>query len=259
MKTHIVIPIGVSVPGTPVQKHLETSVNSILSQTSQDYILTVAADINIPDSARLFLEEKGIEIKWFEPHTWFKKGSIWTKLFDAWEEKESDNIAFLHYDDVWDREKLAIQHEIMEFQGLKGSYSEAYIIDDAGNIKPTDYSFPALSKDTVGMRTMAMAHSIISNKEAFLSSGILDYRDQWAGNYEDMYCLFFHKLRDVAKAPGAKFYWRDHGMNQTSTHSESAQYVLEQRAATGYSLSETMDDVEKIQFNQLVNNVKKIY
>lgn len=149
MKTHIVIPIGVGAPGTPIQDYLEASVNSILEQTSTDFILTVAADTDIPDRCKKFLEEKNIEVKWFSPHTYFRRGGIWKKIFDTWKEKTTENVAFLHYDDLWDREKLEIQHEVIR-TGKKSCWSEVYMIDRNGAVTTGDNSWNELSIETVG-------------------------------------------------------------------------------------------------------------
>jgi glycosyltransferase involved in cell wall biosynthesis len=259
MKTHIVIPIGVGAPGTPVQEYLEASVNSILNQTTQDYILTIAADSDIPERCKEFLSEKNIEVKWFEPHTYFRKGGIWKKIFDTWKDKDTEFIAFLHYDDLWDNEKLQIQHDKIIADDLLGCWSEAYLMESDGSVPSGDYSWPILSKNTVGGRTLAFSHSIIVSRKAMFESGILEYEHEWAANFEDMWSLFFHKIKNVKKAPGAKFYWRNHSMNISNTVHESAEFVINQRQATTYTLEETMSDMNRIGFNDLITNIKRFY
>lgn len=259
MKTHIVIPIGVGAPGTPVQEYLEASVNSILNQTNKDFVLTVAADSNIPDRCKDFLESVNVEIKWFEPHTYFRKGGIWKKIFDTWKEKETELIAFLHYDDLWEEDKLRIQHEKILEDGLSGCWSEAYMMDGAGNTISHDYSWNELTAQTIGNRTMAFAHSTVVSRHAMFTSGILDYENEWAANFEDVWALFFHKLKVVKKAPGAKFYWRNHEMNISNTVHESADFVISQRNETMYSLEETLKDANNISLNSLVTDIKRFY
>ena len=87
MKTHIVIPIGVGAPGTPHPEYLRDSIESVLNQSSPDWILTVASDFNVSDEVKNLLSEyKGkVNVKWFEPFSFFRKGSIWKKIWDSWE------------------------------------------------------------------------------------------------------------------------------------------------------------------------------
>ena len=259
MKVHIVIPIGVGAPGTPVQDYLEKSVNSILNQTSQEYILTVAADSNIPDRCKKFLEEHKINVKWFDPWTYFRKGGIWKKIFDTWKDTNTEFVSFLHYDDLWDSNKLALQLSTLEDKNIKGSWSEAYIMDGSGNVHTNDYSFSELSFNTVGQRSMAFSHSIIVSRDSLFNSGILDFEDKWAANFEDMYALFFHKIKYVAKTHGAKFYWRNHNMNISNTVHEDAQFVIEQRSITDYTLKETLKDGNEIKTEELINSIRRLY
>ena len=145
MKTHVVIPIGIGAPGTPVQEYLENSVNCVLNQTSQDFILTVAADSNIPERCKEFLEKNNIQVKWFEPYSYFRKGGIWKKIFDTWKETDTKYITFLHYDDAWNLEKLEIQTRLMESQNLEGSWSESYICNKNLEVYWGDCAYPELS------------------------------------------------------------------------------------------------------------------
>lgn len=259
MKTHIVIPIGVGAPGTPVQEYLEQSVNSVLNQTSKDFILTVAADINVPERCIKFLKENDVEIKYFEPFSYFRKGGIWKKIFDTWEEKDSEWVAFLHYDDLWDSEKLKIQTELMKNKNLLGSWSEAYTINREGHLTSSDLSFASLSSSTVGSRTNAFGHSIIVNRKAMMNSGIMCHEELWSANFEDLWALYFHKLRNVEKAPGAKIFWRSHDLNVSHTMFEHIPDTIHQRNVTGYTLDETLQDEKKIDMNKLKNEIRQIY
>jgi hypothetical protein len=264
MKTHIVIPIGVGTPGTPVQTYLEQSVNSILNQSSQDFILTVAADTNIPDRCKEFLESKGVKIKWFETFSYFRKGGIWKKIFDTWKEEDTKYVAFLHYDDLWDSEKLKIQVDLMESKSLAGSYSEVMIMDDQSRYNPNDYSFPALTRETVGTRTMAFAHSCIINKEALFNGGILETEDKWSEHYydkfsigfEDIWAVFVHKLKIVERATGAKMFWRTHDMSVSNTFRAGNDLVTEQRDAISYNPNDIDPSNWRAQFNDIIAQIR---
>ena len=62
--THIVIPIGVAAPGTPVPSLLRHSIDSIQRQTEKDYILTVASDTDVSQEIKDILKEKKVNVKW---------------------------------------------------------------------------------------------------------------------------------------------------------------------------------------------------
>lgn len=259
MITHIVIPIGVGAPGTPVQSYLEQSIESIKRQTCDKYILTVAADTNIPDECKNYLHLNEINVKWFEPFTYFRKGGIWKKIFDTWKSIDSEYVAFLHYDDLWDSNKLEIQLNDIISKKLEGNWSETYIINDCNDIVSSDCSLNELTIDTVGMRSVAFAHSCIISKNSILNSGILDFEDEWSANFEDVWALYVHKIKNVEKSIGAKMYWRNHSMNISSTVREDAEFVKQQRASTNYSLYETLKDSENIKIQLQIEKIKLMY
>jgi hypothetical protein len=136
-KLQVVVPIGIGAPGTPVQKFFEDGINSLLSQT-EPVDICIAADENIPDRIKDFITEKNLTVKWFETNTFFKKGSIWIKLFEGWKESNTEYVAFMHYDDIWDKDKAKIQLEHIERENLNGSWSEAYYMDENSNVVSGD-------------------------------------------------------------------------------------------------------------------------
>lgn len=259
MKTHIVIPLGVGSPGTPVQEYLESAVNSILNQTIKDYDLTVAADSNIPERCKQFLQDRQVEIKWFDTYSYFRRGGIWKKIFDTWKEKDTEFLAFLHADDMWDEHKLELQISTIKNQGLLGAWSETYIIDSTNEILSGDVSWKELSYQTLGTRTPAFAHSVIISRKAVLESGILDHEDKWAGNFEDIWALYVHKIKKVGKAHGSKFFWRSHEKSVSNTLHEYHDYVKAQRIETTYSFDETVKDLDSINMLDLYEQIKNQY
>lgn len=249
MTTHIVIPIGVAAPGTPVLSLLEKSIDSILNQTSKDFILTVASDTDVSDECKKLLEEKKLNVRWHEPGTFFRRGGIWKKITDAWQAVDSKYVAFLHYDDFWHEEKLSKQIELMEQWDLGCSWAETYVVDGADNLVSGDCAYwNSFSKETIGSRTVAFAHSAIMRKEDFFNSGIMAHELRWAPCFEDLFTMYAHSTSG-RKAVGAKFYWRDHSLNMSNTlctwtqpNSQWREEVLKQQAASSYSNSEVSDD-----------------
>lgn len=259
MKTHIVLPLGVGAEGTPVQKYLEQSVASILDQTDKNVLLTVAADKNIPERCVNFLVKNNIRIQWFEEYSYFRPGSIWKKIFDSWKTIDSNYVGFLHYDDLWDRNKLKIQVDLLEQNNLFGAWSEVYTIDENSQITSSDLSFKSLSIDTVGRKFCAFCHSTIVDKQALFSSGILNHENTWGGNFEKLLAVYLHKIKKVQKAEGAKFYWRNHTSNITHTLQENKEVTVTQRKVTGYTFSQTLVDIESTKLPDLIQEVRALY
>jgi hypothetical protein len=247
--THIVIPIGVAAPGTPVLSLLKTSIEGILNQTSKDFILTIASDEDVSQECKDLLSTYPINVEWFEPGTFFRRGGIWKKITDCWQKVDSKYVAFLHYDDLWDSEKLRLQVEAMESQDLGCSWSETYVIGAEGQICTGDCAaWGEFSKGTIGSRTTAFAHSCIMRKDKFFSSGIMNHELKWSAIFEDLYTLYAHYSKG-RKVPGAKFFWRDHTMNMSSTlclwtqqDSPWKNEVIRQQTDGGYSDQEVTQD-----------------
>lgn len=215
--THIVIPIGVAAPGTPVPSLLRHSIDSIQRQTEKDYILTVASDTDVSQEIKDILKEKKVNVKWFEPGTFFRRGGIWKKITDCWKETDSKYLAFLHYDDLWDDNKLEKQIEVMEEKNIGCSWAECFYINDTGQIISGDLStWSYFSKETVGSRTAAFAHACVMRKQDFFDSGIMEFENTWSACFEDIFTLYAQTTTGC-KATGARFFWRDHSMSMTNT------------------------------------------
>ena len=215
---HIVMPIGVSQPGTPVLSLLEKSIDSILNQSFKHYIFTVAADENVSTECKKLLEKKGVDVMWFPTASFFRRGGIWKKITEAWKTTSTKYLAFIHYDDLWDSSKLKKQLMFMESESLNSSWSELYLIDDNHNVNPNDYArFEQFDVDNVGLRTPAMAHSMIVKRTSFFDSGIMEFENTWSPVWEDLFVLYMNKQGKGKKSHGAKMMWRNHRMNMSNS------------------------------------------
>ena len=252
MKTHIVIPIGVATPGTPVLSLLDKSISCIQNQTSKEFGLTVAADNNISDECKKLLKDKNVEIKWYTPGTFFKKGGIWKKITETWETSDTKYLAFLHYDDLWETDKLEKQISVMEERNLNSSWSSTFIMDENDIIISGDVSlWESFSISTVGHRTCAFAHSCIVKRNEFFDSGIMEFMDTWSPVFEDMFTLYLQKMGNGQKVHDAKFYWRNHSMNMSNsilTDNKWKYLREEQRIIGNYSMTEINDDIQRMNF-----------
>ena len=257
MKTHIVIPIGVSQPGTPVLSLLEKSIDSVLQQSSKEFILTVAADNNVSDECKKLLSDKGVEVKWFETSSFFRRGGIWKKISETWKTTDTKYVAFMHYDDIWDSKKLEVQVNQMESEDLNSSWSEVYVIDDNDNVVSGDCSYiEQFDSQSAGRRTCAQAHAMIVKREAFFSSGIMEFENTWSPVFEDLMIVFCNRQGRGKKVYGAKFFWRNHAMNMSNsilTDEKWKDLMNEQKTIGQYDDSSIESDANKM--HQTMNRI----
>jgi len=263
-KLHVVIPIGVSSPGTPIPEFLLNGIESLQSQTLKDILITVAADENISDTAKQILKDTNVNVEWFSPYSYFTKEGIWGKIFRCWEKYESKYVSFLHYDDLWEANKALNQISFIEENELEGCWSQVYLIDDNNNIISRDsMMISELSAESVGHLVPWICHSTIINRKTILESGILEYREKWNCDFEWLYTVFIHKIKNVRKCNDAMFFWRQHS-NQVSHNKgenmkEDNDHVKQQRALIGYSFDETMEDSRYVMENVNLQQIKDLY
>jgi hypothetical protein len=257
MKTHIVIPIGVSQPGTPILSLLEKSIDSILNQSSDKFILTIAADENVSADCRNLLRSKGVDVIWFPSASFFRRGGIWAKISDVWERTDTKYLSFLHYDDIWDPKKLELQVIEMEKMDLAYSWSEVYVIDENDIVCSGDCSFiQSFDSSNVQYKTIGLSHSMIVRREEFFNSGIMTHKYKWSPVWENLFILYMQKMGNGKKVDKSIFYWRNHSMNMTNSIfvlPELKPIMDEQRVIGNYSNVEIDKDIHEM--NECMNNL----
>ena len=251
-RVHVVMPIGVGAPGTPVLRHLRASLDCLARQTFRDFRVTVAADENIAPEARSLVEAYGADIVWYPKDTYFRPGGIWKKITDQWQEVDSDYVAYFHYDDLWDETKLAEQVALIESRALNGCYTAGLRIDDDGVVTPGDIALPALDPSQAGSHPGAWTlHSMLLRRDAILGSGLLAHEQSWAAIFEQLFFLYVLKLGRVEKCTTTTFFYRDHPATISNTVREEEAFVEDARAETGYTLEATLADADAIDLDGL--------
>jgi glycosyltransferase involved in cell wall biosynthesis len=251
-RVHVVMPIGVGAPGTPVLRHLRSSLDCLARQTFRDFRVTVAADENISAEARSLVEAYGAEIVWYPKDTYFRPGGIWKKITDQWQAVPSDYVAYFHYDDLWDETKLAEQVALIESRALNGCYTAGLRIDDDGVVTPGDIALPALEPSQAGSHPGAWTlHSMLLRRDAILGSGLLEHELTWAAIFEQLFFVYVLKLGRVEKCTTTRFFYREHPATISNTVTEAEAFVEDARAETGYTLEATLADADAIDLDGL--------
>jgi len=250
----IVIPLGVSIPGTPVLQYLQWCVESLQNQnTTYSYRVIFSCDDNVSDEIKDYLQSTKYEIKWYEPFYYFKKGGLWKKIYDQWIFSDSKYLAFSHYDDMWSFNKIQSQLDLLNTSNVDLCWSRVQIVNNQNNILQEMNSLSELNKNTIfNSPSYAFAHSTITSRK-ILDSGILEHKDNWSAIYEELYYVYCHRLRGI-KDNNSIFYHRVHSDSITNTfNNENLETIIDQRCKTGYSLNETLKDAAEIN----INNIRK--
>jgi hypothetical protein len=253
----IVIPLGISSPGTPVLQYLKWCIESLQNQkTSYKYKIIIASDDNIPDETKEYLKSINCDISWYDPYYFFRKGSIWKKIFLEWEKIDTKYIAFCHYDDIWSENKIQSQLDLMNENSLDLSWSSVKIINENNQIVSSDLaSRTSLNEDTIKIgQSYAFSHSTILSKEKFLNSGIKDYLERSAPVYEGLHYIFCHKLNGQ-KDNKSTFYHRVHGFSVSNNLHTETENLSKIREIANYSLNEIIDDQNSINFESIITNL----
>lgn len=254
----IAIPVGVGSPGTPIVEYLDHCIESIQNQkTNYTYKIVFGADNNISDEAKAVLEKRGVDVQWYEPYTFMRKGSIWRKIYDQWQKYDSKYVAFSHYDDVWHDNKIQAQLEVMERENLEVSWSSVRIIDGENNLIASSVpTHETLNRNTLRMggAPYAFCHATFFNKSALFSTGILDLIDLSAANYETLQYFYSHKLNGHL-VPNTFYYHRMHGDSITSQFGQELEYMTKQREEAKYSLQEVLDDRDRQNLSVIVGEI----
>lgn len=263
-KLHVVIPIGVSSPGTPIPEFLLNGIESLKSQTLENTLITVAADENISETCKQILTDTEVNVEWFPSYSYFTKEGIWGKIIRCWEKYDSEYVSFLHYDDLWEQDKASNQIRFIEQNKLDGCWSRVYLINDNNDIVSGDsMMISELSAQSVGHLIPWMCHSTIVKKDTILNCGILEYREKWNCDFEWLYTVFLHKIKNLRKCEDAIFLWRQH-QNQVShaqgvNMKEDTSHVQEQRKFAGYTFDETMEDSKYVMETVNLEAIKNLY
>jgi glycosyltransferase involved in cell wall biosynthesis len=256
---HVVMPLGVGAPGTPVLRHLRSSLEAMARQTHRDFRLTVAADEDLPAPARALIEAYGAELAWYPVGTYFAKGGIWKKVTDHWQATESGFVAYLHYDDLWALDKLEQQLAFIAEHELEGAYCRGVQVDDDDVIRSDDLALPALDPAAhAGLHPGAwVVHALLLRRDTILRSGLMEHEQRWAAVFEQLFFLYVLKIGRVAKCPTTTFFYRDHPATITNTAlDDEVGFVQAGREQTSYTLDETLADAEEIDLAALAARLR---
>lgn len=133
--------VSVVMPCYNSENYVAMAMESVCSQTYQNWELLIVDDLSMDRSSDIVLDyaRKDDRIKLFKLT---EKGCAYGARNFATEKARGAYIAFLDSDDLWLEKKLQRQIGFMEKNSLAFSYSDYYMMDAAGNVFSRPYSNP---------------------------------------------------------------------------------------------------------------------
>lgn len=252
----VVIPIGISSPGTPIKKYLEYCIDSLKNQkTRYKYKVVFAADNNISDEIKDTIFSSGFDVKWFEPFYFMRRGGIWKKIFTIWDSEEAEYVSFCHYDDLWSENKIESQLNTLIDNNHELSWCGVSIIDMNNNIVSGDVcSISKLDLNSIYSSSYAFCHSSILKKQSLFATGILDEIERASPVYEKLQFVYSHMLSGK-KDENCMFYHRQHIDSVTNNFNTEKDYMKEQRKIANYSIEEVVEDANSINFKEIIDKI----
>lgn len=253
----IVVPLGISTPGTPVVQYLKWGVNSLLNQkTNYNYKIVFACDDNVSNEVKEYLNTTGHDIQWYDSFYFFRKGGIWKKIYDQWKNYDCEYVAFMHYDDVWSDNKIQSQLDCIKSNKLEICWSSVKIIDSNNNIHTNDLAHrEKLDKHSIRSDApYAFSHSCILSKKSIFECGIYDYIDNASAIYESLFYIFSHKLIG-GKDSNSCFYHRQHTYSVSNNLNKETEEISEIRKIANYSLSDVIGDANSIDIEKIISGI----
>lgn len=212
--------ISVILPAYNCEKTIEASVRSVLAQTYGNYELIIVDDAssdNTPEICRMLAESDGRIRVITNPEN---RGRHFSRL-NAVKNAESELIAFIDADDLWDSSKLEKQLKLRDRSGCDIVYTASAFIDEDGRMFEWIMHVP----EEVGYRRL-LKQNIISNSSVIVrKADFLNYspsEEIGSDMHEDFAC-WLGMLRD--------------GLTACGIDEPLIIYRVSQKSATGNKLS----------------------
>jgi hypothetical protein len=256
-KVACVIPLGPSGANweNPNIEYLEYGLKLLKEQLISTKII-IACDENIQTDRLDIVKKYAHDIRWFPPHSYFRPGGIWKKIWQCWIDncKNIEFIKWQGYDDHVDKRSLIYQYQTLKKTGARSCFCSNFN-NDHGNIRKVNNGNINF-KQYIGNHPMYMG-SFLMRKDAILRSGIGAYENKWAFYFEGLLYAFLCKVGKIVYNSNAMFYYRDHSGTISETCREKELWVQEARQASGYSLEQTKKDWESINFDKLCAEIRR--
>lgn len=224
--------VSIVMPAYNAEKTIEASIESVISQSYQEWELIVVDDGSsdaTPQIAEAF-SKKDPRIRF---HVNEKNIGVAQTRNYAVSRAQCQYIAFLDSDDLWHKDKLTKQLQLMEATGAAISYTATAYINSTGNISscvlPAE---PELCYKTLLKRNIMSCSSVIVRRNT-----IADFPK--GKNIHEDYALWLKILRKTGKAHGLNeplLIYRISKSSKSAARFRSAKMIYNAYRHTGYSV-----------------------
>jgi len=241
----LVIPLG---NGDPDRKVPDISLLlkriEMVKQQTIPIALTLAINSNF-DKEKLFLiNAYADKIVTFGVDSYYAAGGIWNKIYTCWEQSQYPFVSWNGYDDYSSKDRFEMQLETIKRTNSNSCVCENWRHDEKGSRRINDGNV-----DYLGFlgNHMPFIPSFLLRKDAFLNSGISQYKMKCSYYFEALEYAYILKTGKPSVSKGAFFYY-DHPGTLSHTGQEYQNWVKQCRARTNYSEEDCRRDWATIPF-----------
>ena len=225
--------VSVVMPAYNAEKTIQKSVESVISQTFQDWELIVIDDGSHDDTANILsrLVEQDNRIRFFQNEK--NRGVSYTRN-RAVLLANGEWIAFLDSDDLWMPNKLEKQLELSKkFSDMVVCYTASSFIDEKGN--PYEYVMPAIER--LNYKTL-LHKNLMSCSSVMIRTSVMKKIQMPNDKMHEDYYVWLNVLRNHGFAYGINeplLIYRLGKKSKSSNRFKSAQMLLNSYRAIGYN------------------------
>ena len=254
MKIEVVIPVG---PGDPQFDMPDTNLlieglESIRNQTQAVY-LTCAVDKNLSEKKIRLIRQYVNKIKFFPPHSYYRAGGIWNKIYSCWEESDCEYVAWNGYDDLSSPDRFEKQLAEIEATQTNSCLCQSYKRIGTREVGMNDGHIDFINY--LGKHPPYMG-SFLIRRNAILTSGIAQYRLMWSYYFEGLLYAYILKCGMPCVSNG-RFYYRVHDGTISNTVREDRDWVCQAIKEAGYTFEDCREDWQSINFPAICEEIRK--
>jgi len=198
--------ISIILPVYNGSNFLKKTINSILNQTYQDFIIYICNDASTDNSLDIINEINSNKIKLFNNKKNLGLSKTRKKIIRY---AKGDYLAFIDQDDIWNKKKLEVQIKILQEKNCIMSHTSYIIYNNMLNFKKIVSANPIVNYEDMKKGCTIGASTVIINKKLFNED--LNYCDDRYFDSINDYVIWLYVLRPAKE----NFY--SYGINNVLT------------------------------------------
>lgn len=187
--------VSIIVPVYNAENFLEDTINSVLNQTYSNWELILVNDASKDNSKKIIEKYLNDKIKLIDMK---QNGGVSKARNKGVDSAKGDYIAFLDADDLWEKEKLEKQIEIIEKDSNIGLiFTGTRYIDENSN----NYNYVLEVPETISYKELLKQNIISCSSVLVKKEHVMKYKMQNDGMHED-FAVWLQILKEGIKVVG---------------------------------------------------------